>query len=104
MDHENLKEIIFNWASTLPVKVRVYLFGSRLKGTAKSDSDLDIAIEFLESDDDLMWFDYHDKWQGYLTDKTGLSVDLQLYEGDRSPHLKKYLNDSSIILYEPEVL
>lgn len=103
MNIDKLKKIIVNWASKLPYRVNIYLFGSWVKGTVKNDSDLDIAIEFIDQmsnlDRDFLWFDFHDKWQNYLTKEIGLPIQLELYEGDRSPHLKKYLKEASILLY-----
>ena len=99
MDIDELKQIVTNWASKLPYRVNIYLFGSWAKGTGKDDSDLDIAMSFLEPISDFVWYDFHDKWQNYLTKEIGLPVQLELYEGDRSPHLKKYLDEASIILY-----
>lgn len=100
MDIENLKKIIVDWASKLPYKVNVYMFGSRVKRTEKRDSDLDIAIEFLDEDDAwLLWFGLYEKWQKDLSCRIGMEVDLQLYEGDESEHLQSYLNEASMLLY-----
>ena len=97
---ENLKKIIENWASKLPYKVNIYMFGSRMKGTSKRDSDLDIAIEFLDENDAwLLWFALYEKWQKDLSCQIGVKVDLQLYEGDESEHLQLYLNEASMLLY-----
>jgi predicted nucleotidyltransferase len=103
---DQVKPIIINWASQLPFEVRIYLFGSWAKGTARSDSDVDIAIEFIEpmskSERDEIWYEFHERWQNDLVRKVGLPVVLQLYEGDMSPHIKQYLKDASIVLYSSE--
>lgn len=103
MDENRLKQIIIDWASKLPYEVNVFLFGSRLKGTAKQDYDLDIAIEFLEQEEALqLWGEVHEKWQNYLSREIGLKVHLELFEDDKSPNLKAYLNEASILLYSPQ--
>ena len=106
MEHKNIIETVNLWASQLPFKVRVYFFGSYYKGTAKPDSDLDLAVEFLENHVNafLLWFDVHEKWQKELSRRFGVPVQLELYEGDKTPHLKKYLQEDSLIIYEPDSL
>lgn len=44
-DLDRIVKIIVEWAEELPLK-RVYIFGSRVRGDAAVDSDLDVAIEF----------------------------------------------------------
>lgn len=103
LERAELRAIIDDWASNLEYRVRVYLFGSRLTGASREGSDLDLAIEFLEpmdSDPLAIWKEVDEKWQDYLSHATGLSVDLQLYLGDRTPFLKSRLRDSSEILFE----
>ena len=46
MDTEKLKAIIANWAVENPLIKRAYIFGSRARDDWRSDSDLDIALEF----------------------------------------------------------
>ncbi len=62
---ENLKQSIHQWASSIHFRIRIYFYGSCLKGTANQDSDLDLAIEFLDpwSNRTLIWMDYHDEWE-----------------------------------------
>jgi hypothetical protein len=40
----DLKAAVTGWAADEPLIRRVYLFGSRAKGTARPDSDVDLAI------------------------------------------------------------
>ncbi|MCX5829201.1 MAG: nucleotidyltransferase domain-containing protein [Deltaproteobacteria bacterium] len=101
MDLENIKQIISNWASGINYRIRVYLFGSRLKGTHRPDSDLDLAIEFLDSwhDTTLLWFDFHEQWQNELFELTGFKVDLQLYDLEND-NIRAYIKGKSIIIFE----
>ena len=63
MNIECLKQIITEWASELPYKINVYGYGSQFKGSAKKESDVDLAVEFLEpmSENHLtfLWMDNH---------------------------------------------
>jgi len=101
MDLENIKKIILNWASSINYRIKVYLFGSRLKGTHRPDSDLDLAIEFLDlwHDAVLLWFDYHEQWQNELSELTDLKVDLQLYDLENE-NIRAYIKENSTIIFE----
>jgi predicted nucleotidyltransferase len=39
------REVLCDWAGTTPEIVTLYVFGSRARGTARPDSDLDLAVE-----------------------------------------------------------
>jgi predicted nucleotidyltransferase len=100
---EHLQDIVRKWASTVPYRIKVYAFGSRVKGTARPDSDLDLALEVLDNQDAwLLWFGVHENWQRNLSKITGLKVHLELYEEDESPVLKNSLNEASVLLFEPQ--
>ena len=40
-----LRDILCEWAGATPEIIALYVFGSRARGTARADSDLDLAIE-----------------------------------------------------------
>jgi predicted nucleotidyltransferase len=46
-DLERLAKIIAHWAESLPLK-QVYIFGSRVRGDHKANSDLDVAVEYAD--------------------------------------------------------
>lgn len=104
MDTKKLKQIIITWASNLGINCKVYLFGSQVKGAAKEDSDIDIAIEFpdvLSKDErTILWCENHRKWEEFLSKEMQSKIDLELYEGDDSPTIKTALNESSILLFQ----
>ena len=102
-----LETIIKYWASSLPYKVRVHVFGSYLKD--KPDrlvADIDISLEFLQpfSKDKrtLLWCDHHAAWESYLSKCTSEIIHLSLFEEADSPRMQQALKDGSKLLYEPE--
>ena len=46
-DLKSIANVIAQWADQRPAVERVYIFGSHVRGDARPDSDLDIAIEFV---------------------------------------------------------
>ena len=101
MDAERLSKIISPWAASLDYRIRVYFFGSRLKGTHKQDSDLDLAIEFLDLpiDSEVVWYDVEDQWTKELSALTGLNARPQVLNEHSEP-VNTYVKECSVILFE----
>jgi predicted nucleotidyltransferase len=70
-------EIIAKWAEKLPLK-NVYIFGSRVRGDARPDSDLDVAIEFEfpSTVNEAMWNWYYQNETDFGELKKALGVPL----------------------------
>ena len=58
-----------SWAETHPSINRVWAFGSRARGAARSDSELDIAVELTPDDGnpDAEWIEMAACWRRELT-------------------------------------
>jgi predicted nucleotidyltransferase len=80
-------ESVVNWASGVPYSIKVYLFGSRINGTPRDDSDLDIALEFKDEEEIKdrvhLWFKFHSYWEKQLTRLLPCKVHLCLYDGEQ---------------------
>lgn len=100
-----------HWGKSQPWVVRIWLFGSRVKGTHRADSDLDIAIEPQWTPE----LRYCANFQSMvvaigatyssstreLLELVPYEVDLQFYGGiEETPHIHEYLNHCSILIYE----
>lgn len=97
-------EAINRWAESLPIIKRVWLFGSRVRGTEKPDSDLDIAVEHdsLPGDSDAFTtaISEVDNWHAQLQPYVSFTIDLQSYIPGITPTIEAGLNDSSQLIYE----
>jgi predicted nucleotidyltransferase len=75
---DEIADLVTRWAATEPLIRRAYLFGSRVKGTHRRDSDLDVAVvhdidpairgigETLRLDRQFTWEDHSPRWDADL--------------------------------------
>lgn len=82
MIEEDWKANIRSWAKSQPDVAEVYLFGSRAKGVARPDSDLDIGVVIKSTNPDedayTRWFFNADGWRGQLAALLPVRIDLQI--------------------------
>jgi predicted nucleotidyltransferase len=77
------RQAVIQWAEQTPLITSVHLFGSRAKGTARDDSDIDLAFECSpgEGGNALSVAIFNrTKWQGQLQAVLPRTVDLQYAE------------------------
>lgn len=80
-------DIIGTWAACNKNVLKVYLFGSRVKGNDHIDSDLDIAVVVADSTSNTAlgrWFALADSWAEELQANLPVKIDLQLGNADLS--------------------
>jgi predicted nucleotidyltransferase len=79
------RDILFEWAGATPEIIALYVSGSRARGTARPDSDLDLAIEVDGGSFGPLAKFVRVGWIDELRALTGISVkDLELIEVSRS--------------------
>jgi len=94
------------WAGEKPFIRRVFIFGSRAKGTYGEDSDLDIAIEFDKFENDsnhlATWVTESDAWKQEIEALIpDIKIDLQWHGPSGSTKtIDKGIKDGSIKVYE----
>ncbi len=96
------KRAFRTWARNEPLIKEVYLFGSRAKGTAKQESDVDIAIRFTLPNAlvSAAFSQIGPVWQSVLIQMTGLSVGLAHLAGDEiTPIHEAAVREHGIRLY-----
>jgi uncharacterized protein len=107
MDLDSLAEKLSSWAAGKPLVSRLWIFGSRARGDHHAGSDLDIAIELDlsaasgvdESGGMATWMFDTKGWLEQLQQLTGLPVDLQHFDGSRTPTIQAGLERSSLLFY-----
>jgi len=91
------------WAEQKSFVRRLWVFGSRARGTQSHDSDLDVALEInpVGNDDTPLtsWVAESSNWKSEIQEITILSIDLQLY-GTEAPKIVQYVSCCSILVYE----
>jgi predicted nucleotidyltransferase len=105
MDLASITTIVMQWAASQPLVVKAWIFGSRVRGTSRSDSDVDIAIEVraLPGDTEpLATFMYEaDSLEQSIQARLPLVVDLQWYGGPvETPIIHAGLQQSSVLVYD----
>jgi predicted nucleotidyltransferase len=84
---------------------RTGLFGSRAKGTAREDSDADIALEFFAQDNEVtrLFLLNGDGWQDDLRRRTGLEVNIAHLAGIFTPMHCQAVAEDGVELYRKNV-
>jgi predicted nucleotidyltransferase len=104
---DKLNSELANWALAKPLFNRPWMYGSRVRGDHRLDSDLDIAIELdltvTKSPDEsslfTTWALDTEGWAEEIGLITEFKVDLRLFAGDRTPTVNSGVTRSSILVY-----
>ncbi|MEX0719527.1 MAG: nucleotidyltransferase domain-containing protein [Balneolaceae bacterium] len=94
MERKEIYRTIQNYFRDKPVK-KVFVFGSYATGEQKSDSDIDLLIDFKKPVGLLQLA----RFKSDLEDQLNLKVDLGTLKGV-SKHAKPYVNKSLTTIYE----
>jgi len=104
MDLEPIKQILIKWAQSNSYINKVYIYGSRARSDYRDDSDLDIALEIIPSENDshphaVFAFDSKE-WVAELQPKIPYQLHLKGSYGEESPDVTSGIKKSSILVYE----
>lgn len=103
-DLEHDIEVLQRWAAKNPIIERVHIFGSRVRGTNRPDSDLDVAIEHgvLPGDGDHFTTGLcaPSDWREELQPLVRCKLDVQSFRSGDTPTVEAGINESSKVIYE----
>jgi predicted nucleotidyltransferase len=92
------------WAASKRRIRRAWVYGSRLRGTQASDSDIDLALEIdqLETDEETLadWMFESSEWQKELQALVPFKVQLEWYGGEGTPKITQYIACCSMLVFE----
>lgn len=108
MNIDDMVAAVANWARSEPLVSKAYLFGSRVRGEHKPDSDLDVAIEIFTLDGDsapfTTWTGEAGRLKASIAGIVPVIIDLDWYGGEvETPHIHRALERSSIVVYDVEI-
>lgn len=92
------------WAGSHAVVRRVWVFGSRARGTERPDSDIDVAVEHdaMPGDSDAFTTAIYeaDAWRDELAPHLSAPLDLESYIPGLTTTIQAGLDESSVLVYE----
>jgi predicted nucleotidyltransferase len=99
---ESMREAIRFWARLHPTVARVYVFGSRAKGTAGATSDLDLGLCFDDgvADKFVEFMNNRAIWRRELMALTGVVVKDLEHADDDTTIAYQAVREHGILLYE----
>jgi predicted nucleotidyltransferase len=95
---------IQRWAASNPIIVRVWIFGSRVRGTNRPDSDLDVAIEhdMMPGDTDHFTTALGERsgWVAALQPNARCKLDVWSYRPGETPIVESGVKAGARLIYE----
>ena len=91
---DDQQQRISAWAQATPYVRAVHLFGSKAKGNARPDSDVDLAVSAAGGH----YTALAAEWEKHLSDCTGLTVNIRDY--DRNKAIRDACAECPVVIYE----
>ncbi|WP_102063198.1 MULTISPECIES: nucleotidyltransferase family protein [unclassified Pseudomonas] len=100
-----IASVVSAWAGKHKSISRVWLFGSRVRGDHRDDSDIDIAVEVIAPSQDFdclsVWIEERPKLLSSISSQLPMPVHLEWYGGQiETPTIDRGLLRSSLIVFE----
>jgi predicted nucleotidyltransferase len=90
--------VLIQWATETPEVTRVWLFGSRIRGTHRPASDLDVAVEYDGDHNDSGT--RRENWREALKGQTRLTLRLETCEPGMDTRIQGALAACSLRIYQ----
>ncbi|SDT24961.1 nucleotidyltransferase domain-containing protein [Pseudomonas chlororaphis] len=100
-----IANVVSAWAEKHKSISRVWLFGSRVRGDHRDDSDIDIAVEVIALNQDVdcysVWREEKPKLLSSISSQLPMPVHLEWCGGQvETPTIERGLLQSSLIVFE----
>ena len=104
MDLEATKNLLIDWVKHKSCITKMWLYGSRITGTYRDDSDLDVAIEFHFDDENEDFnsqvLEALHKYRSELKNLFDVTLHLEWNGGaTETPYVDNYVSKKSILIY-----
>ncbi len=102
-DIEIVKSALVKWARVNQRVVKIYLFGSYVTKAKHIPSDIDVAIEISNLDNDTVlgfWCSEGDKMEQELSNILNYKIDLEWFDEKETPTVRKGLDAGNIVVYK----
>lgn len=103
-DLDTAQRVLRSWAQSRSFVRRLWIYGSRAKGTHSLASDLDVAIDFdplNDEDCETTWVCESQGWQDELQASLPWRLQLEWYDpGGSTPRIAGGISDGGILIYE----
>jgi len=90
--------VLIQWASQTPEVTRLWLFGSRIRGTHRPASDLNVAVE--HDGDHKDGGTLRERWRDALKGQTRLRLHLESYRPGVDTRIQGALAACSLLIYQ----
>lgn len=100
---DDVKSALNKWAGLNLRITKIYLFGSYITKTKHPPSDIDIAIEISNKENDTtlgFWCSEGSKLEQELCSLLNYKVDLEWFDAQETPIVKKGLEAGNIVVYQ----
>lgn len=97
-DLQHDAEVLATWAAGTPEVIRVWLFGSRIQGAQRLDSDLDVAV--AHDGDYADAGSRQEKWRDALKPRARLTLDLWTYRPGIDTRLDSAIAAASLLVHQ----
>ena len=110
MQLDQIVSVLAIWATKHQLVGRAWVFGSRVRGEERHDSDIDIAVELDltsaqgvdESGGMATWMLECGAWDSELASLFPVPIDLEQFMGAKTPTIKAALKRSSVLAYKKQ--
>lgn len=105
MEIDQAKGLVHSWAAAHPIITKVWIYGSRARGTHRDDSDLDVAVQvrgdYTIDEQFSVWMSASSELQVSLQSLLPILVQLEWYGNESETEIiHSGIAEGSLLVYE----